>query len=267
MTVIKIKNSNVSGRVPSSGDIEIAELGLNIADKKLYSKDAAGAVFEIGVAGDIPSGIAPPSAGNNVGDLYYDTAVGRLLYWDGSGWQSVVKASGDNFTGNVTLGTDKITLDATDGNITAAGNVVTTGQFQSTSEGNNYIPTVNGQNGGNLDQIYLDAPGGRVFSVKGDGGITAANDVKIGGTSASPNIALGVRTVRASLNSWMFTIRAAATLLSSSLVTLSPLIVLLRLGRISQWPWPGRRLALKTTLSSMLEKTTLLSLESEETEQ
>ena len=120
MTVIKIKNSNVSGRIPASGDIEIAELGLNIADRKLYSKDAAGSVFEIGVAGDIPSGTTPPSAGNNIGDLYYDTAVGRLLYWDGSGWQTVVKAGGDNFTGNVTLGTDKITLNV-DGSITAAG--------------------------------------------------------------------------------------------------------------------------------------------------
>ncbi|MDG2285541.1 MAG: hypothetical protein P8N43_08420, partial [Alphaproteobacteria bacterium] len=123
MTVIKIKNSNVSGRLPASGDIEIAELALNIADQKLYSKDAAGAIFEIGVAGDIPSGITPPGSGNNVGDLYFDTSTSRLLYWDGSGWQTVVKASGDNFTGDVTLGTDKITLDAGDGSITAADDI------------------------------------------------------------------------------------------------------------------------------------------------
>ena len=56
MTVIKIKNSAVAGKVPASGDLEIAELGLNIADKKLYSKDASGEIFEIGVAGDVPSG-------------------------------------------------------------------------------------------------------------------------------------------------------------------------------------------------------------------
>ena len=123
MTVIKIKNSNVSGRLPASGDIEIAELALNIADQKLYSKDAAGSIFEIGVAGDIPSGIAPPSSGNNNGDLYFDTSTARLLYWDGSGWQTVVKVSGDNFTGDVTLGTDKITLDATAGNASFDGTI------------------------------------------------------------------------------------------------------------------------------------------------
>ena len=129
MTVIKVKNSNVSGRLPAPGDIEPAELAINLADKKLYSKDVAGSVFEIGVAGDIPSGIAPPSAGNNVGDLYFDTAVGRLLYWDGSGWQPVAKSNGDNFTGNVTLGTDKITLNATTGEVWLADHIFFTEQF------------------------------------------------------------------------------------------------------------------------------------------
>ena len=37
------------------------------------------------------------------------------------------------------------------------------------SDGNNYIPTLNGQNGEALDQFYLDTPTGRVFSVKGNG--------------------------------------------------------------------------------------------------
>ena len=89
MTVIKIKNSNVAGRLPSSGDIEVSELALNIADKKLYSKDASGAIFEIGVAGDLPSGLNPPSSGNNIGDLFYDTTEGYLVYWDGSAWIAI----------------------------------------------------------------------------------------------------------------------------------------------------------------------------------
>ena len=136
MTVIKIKNSNVSGRLPSSGDIEIAELALNIADKKLYSKDAAGSIFEIGVAGDLPSGPNPPNSGNNIGDLFFDTTTGELVYWDGSGWIAIpgdadgegyVKVSGDNMTGNLTLGTDKITLDATAGTATFAGDVLVNG--------------------------------------------------------------------------------------------------------------------------------------------
>lgn len=127
MTVIKIKNSNVAGRVPASGDLEIAELGINLQDKKLYSKDASGTVFEIGAAGDLPSGPTPPGSGNNVGDLFYNTKAGEegLYYWDGSRWvllssepadgEGYVKVSGSNMTGNLTLGTDKILLDATAG--------------------------------------------------------------------------------------------------------------------------------------------------------
>ena len=61
MTVIKVKNSNVAGRIPVAGDLVPAELALNLQDKKLYSKDTAGEIFEIGVAGDVPSGNNPPA--------------------------------------------------------------------------------------------------------------------------------------------------------------------------------------------------------------
>ena len=51
-TVVKIKQSAVAGRLPthSAGStyIEQGELALNTADQKLYSKDSAGTVFEIG---------------------------------------------------------------------------------------------------------------------------------------------------------------------------------------------------------------------------
>ena len=113
MTVIKIKNSNVTGRVPQTGDIEVAELALNLQDKKLYSKDAAGSIFEIGAAGDIPSGPNPPNAGNNVGDLFWDQTDGALKYWDGTQWETItsepadgegyVKVSGDEMTGQLLM--------------------------------------------------------------------------------------------------------------------------------------------------------------------
>jgi hypothetical protein len=50
---IKVKNSSVEGKAPDAADLQVAELALNVADKKLYSKDVAGDVFEIGVT-DIP---------------------------------------------------------------------------------------------------------------------------------------------------------------------------------------------------------------------
>ena len=45
----KVKNSVEAGKVPAAGDLATAELGLNLKDQKLYSKDAEGNVFEIGV--------------------------------------------------------------------------------------------------------------------------------------------------------------------------------------------------------------------------
>ena len=112
MTVIKVKNSNVAGRLPAAGDLQPAELALNLADKKLYSKDVAGTVFEIGVAGDVPTGNTPPGTGNNNGDLFFDTSSNELKYWSGSAWETVtvepatgsyVQDAGDTMTGQLTL--------------------------------------------------------------------------------------------------------------------------------------------------------------------
>ena len=39
---IKVKNSSDPGKAPDAADLQVAELALNVADKKLYSKDADG---------------------------------------------------------------------------------------------------------------------------------------------------------------------------------------------------------------------------------
>ena len=68
---IRIKNSNVAGRVPTSGQIDVAELCVNLQDHRLFSKDADGNIFELGSSGDIPNGGTDdrPDA-PNVGELY-----------------------------------------------------------------------------------------------------------------------------------------------------------------------------------------------------
>ena len=86
MTVIKIKNSNVAGKAPVAGDIVAAELALNLADRKLYSKDTNDNIFEIGGSANVPGGGTPPTNGNEIGDLFFDTINNQLLYWDGSQW-------------------------------------------------------------------------------------------------------------------------------------------------------------------------------------
>jgi hypothetical protein len=206
MTVIKIKNSNVTGRLPSSGDIEIAELALNIADKKLYSKDAAGAIFEIGVAGDLPSGPNPPNSGNNIGDLFFDTTEGNLVYWDGSAWiplpgdpegNGFVKVDGDNMTGDLTLGTDKITLDAKDGSITAASKITAVDTIKTRQDSSSAIAFGVTQNGvANGDSTFrvdgsgklrigADATNSPTITLAADGSIDAAADVNTAGKLVS----------------------------------------------------------------------------------
>ena len=51
-TTIKIKSSNVPGKVPDSSSLQPAELAINLKDQKLYSKDTDGVVFELGQKGD-----------------------------------------------------------------------------------------------------------------------------------------------------------------------------------------------------------------------
>ena len=52
-TKIKIKNSNSAGKIPTPADLDVAELAVNLVDKKVYTKDAAGTIVELGSKDDI----------------------------------------------------------------------------------------------------------------------------------------------------------------------------------------------------------------------
>ncbi len=47
--VLVIKNASVAGKIPLATDLLEAEIALNTTDKKLFSKNSAGAVIEMGV--------------------------------------------------------------------------------------------------------------------------------------------------------------------------------------------------------------------------
>ena len=49
MTQITTKNSSTGAAVPVTGDLVQGELAVNVADKKLYTKDAGGAIVELGI--------------------------------------------------------------------------------------------------------------------------------------------------------------------------------------------------------------------------
>jgi len=50
-TILKPKVSSTSLSVPATGDLEVGELAMNLADGKFYSKTAGGTVKEMGGAG------------------------------------------------------------------------------------------------------------------------------------------------------------------------------------------------------------------------
>jgi hypothetical protein len=45
--VLKVKRTTVSGRIPAANQVSEGELALNLADRRLYSKDHLGEVFPL----------------------------------------------------------------------------------------------------------------------------------------------------------------------------------------------------------------------------
>ena len=165
-TDIILKHSSTAAKVPLATDLEAGEVAINTADVKAYIKDSTGAVVQL----------AGP----------------------GSGEGEYVKIAGDNMTGDLTLGTDKIDLNASSGSAEFAGSVDADGGFK--ADGTSFsspvvIGKLNGTNTsllrangdlliagdvGNNPNILLSNSGSSFFS--GTAGI--------GGTQAAPNIEL-----------------------------------------------------------------------------
>ena len=60
-STIKIKRSSVAGKIPTTSDIAVGELAINVKDQKLYSSNGI-SVFEIGAGtggGTGSSGFTP----------------------------------------------------------------------------------------------------------------------------------------------------------------------------------------------------------------
>ena len=64
MPKVITKKSTVAGKVPLSSDLDIGELAVNTADKKLYTKHSNNAVVQIGTTITISS-TAPASPAIN----------------------------------------------------------------------------------------------------------------------------------------------------------------------------------------------------------
>ena len=105
-TKLIIKNSSTASKVPSSSDIDRGELALNLADKKLYSKDATDTIFEIGGAVTSVNGETGEVV-LELGDLDDVSIAGvtdkQVLVYD-SGSSSWIPASAASLAVDVDLG-------------------------------------------------------------------------------------------------------------------------------------------------------------------
>lgn len=72
-----LKRSSVSGKVPLATDLQTGELAVNLADKKLYSKDASGNVITVG-GGNLTSSEVTTALGYTPVNKAGDTMTGAL---------------------------------------------------------------------------------------------------------------------------------------------------------------------------------------------
>jgi len=131
----------------------------------------------------------------NVTTSYTNPDTGITYEWSNGIWKAVrtaqtapelfVDADGDNLTGNLTLGTDKIVLNATDGSATFAGAIKTTATnnaFYASagySGGEAAIRVENTNAGGNPYYLYCDSSDGNIAYIKTDGSASFAGDVTV----------------------------------------------------------------------------------------
>jgi hypothetical protein len=111
---ILLKRSATASNRPTAAQAPIGELILNYdaATGGVYYQDSAAGIVKLGpaqVSATAPNATPAGSAGNSVGEFWYDTVNSTLKVWDGSAWQNAGTA------GAVTsvTGTSPITVNNT----------------------------------------------------------------------------------------------------------------------------------------------------------
>jgi len=103
-TKIILKKSSTAGAVPLVADLDAAELAINLADRKIYTKNNSGAIVTL--QGAYVDSVAPGTPAE--GDLWYDTTSNYLKAYNGSSWVNA---------GFTTLGEFGITATAAELNV------------------------------------------------------------------------------------------------------------------------------------------------------
>ena len=75
---IILKKSSVAAKVPLAGGLEVGEIAVNLADQKLYSKNAGGTVVLVGQGAGLGNVVGPASATDNA-LARFDGTTGKLI--------------------------------------------------------------------------------------------------------------------------------------------------------------------------------------------
>ncbi len=119
--VLKVKRTTVAGRIPTANQVATGELALNLADRRLYSKDHLGEVFRLARPRD-PSDyqLLHAADGNHLylGRLAWDDYPASGPAEDAEEW-TIYKIS-TNSAGDVTAETSATGAWSNKGNLTYA---------------------------------------------------------------------------------------------------------------------------------------------------
>jgi len=116
---IILKKTSTASKVPLSTDLEVGEIAVNLADQKLYSKNAGGTVILVGSGGGGTGDVVGPSSATDNALTRFDTTTGKLIQ------NSVVTVSDTGAVAGVTSISDPNFVDFNTGYTT----LVTQGQL------------------------------------------------------------------------------------------------------------------------------------------
>jgi hypothetical protein len=189
---IKIKNSNVKGKIPTPADLDVAELAINLADQKIYTKEPGGTIIPVSIvlptdsAGALMndasgklSWLPASSTPNDTTPYTGDATLQFAMYEDSSSMNAVIEAKGTvtdpkklilvvtNTTGATPPIKVKIQLNAGDTAAQVLAKVVTAAQdssmaiafyFDSSTTGGGTIPATLKITGAEVKAGFLTNP-------------------------------------------------------------------------------------------------------------
>ena len=195
---IIIKKSSVAGKVPATGDLDIAELAVNLADAKLFTKNASGTVIQLGGGSGSGDVVGPSSATDNA-LVRFDGTTGKLIQnglitSDDAGNVANINSLGFDTTPTTVPTTEgSLYWDSSDGIQTL--NLVMAGGNATQQIGEEQYYRVKASSAITNGQVVMFTG-----TVGASGGLTAAPATGL--TAATASYVMGVATQDIALNSW-----------------------------------------------------------------